>query len=579
MELHSPSNKNQQLFLSLLLFFLVVATCLIFNNQWFFDGDDFGWVLRGSLIENIKHILYSFYYGSTGTPQHVFTNNMYALTPQGTPYPNETVLTMYYRPLLLIIHALQYKLFGVSAYGHFGMIITVHALNTTMLFNLLNIYLRPTTAFACSLFFAFHPTQYYGLGKIDYQTHQFHLFFALLSIICLVYFIKKRNKLLLIPTSFFFLLAMLCRETYVVFPAVVLLWLVIKRKEYLLSTSSIAYAVGTFVTAIAVCIGMRAMAYPLTFTGGTMLSQSSASSIVMIIKSNVISKFFQLYDHFWLQFFPWNMFLFMKKNGLLELYRLIKLLLLVSLHTLFITNKRKSFVVLALGSFMMLSWPFISTTAGGNYRYYYEALPFLMLSLGLLFRHSTLSMIPRHLLRTGFAALVFFCSFQVIESMKKASDYRKRVDTTYQKFADAMNGRLRKYPLFIINTPPDTFSLGVKQALQLYKVSLTPPIYHFERLTIYPNPNSINDNADFITTQVSCNQIRIATRDRRKLSFRLAPFQESNHRIEHEYLKEIIINDKDGENIYDLALVFKPEGFRENIKTIAWTYSRMTLIE
>ena len=136
------------------------------------------------------------------------------------------VATPYYRPLLEIIYRLEYRLFGLDPFGFHLFNVTVHVLNSLLLYTLLVqlIQARPT-AFAAALIFLVHPVQTEAVACVAGISN---LVFALFCFLSFLFYLAGRNSQSpwriahSLACLIFFVLALLSKEQAVVLPFIVL---------------------------------------------------------------------------------------------------------------------------------------------------------------------------------------------------------------------------------------------------------------------------------------------------------------------------------------------------------------------
>jgi len=131
--------------------------------------------------------------------------------------------TNYWRPVFSISLALDYFLWGLNPLGFHLTNILLHAINTVLLFSLGRKLLNTTCAVLASLLFALHPIQAHAVNFISTRGELLAAFFILFSFRT---FLSGRT----IPFAIAFTLALLSKETSMVFPLAVLVAGIILEK-------------------------------------------------------------------------------------------------------------------------------------------------------------------------------------------------------------------------------------------------------------------------------------------------------------------------------------------------------------
>ena len=134
--------------------------------------------------------------------------------------------TNYWRPVFSISLALDYSLWGLNPLGFHLTNILLHAINTVLLY-LLGKRLQNSTSAGlfASLLFALHPIQAHTVNVISTRGDLLAAFFTLLSL--QAFFSRKT-----IPFAIALILALLSKETSMVFPVAVLFaWIMIQREK------------------------------------------------------------------------------------------------------------------------------------------------------------------------------------------------------------------------------------------------------------------------------------------------------------------------------------------------------------
>lgn len=130
----------------------------------------------------------------------------------------------WYRPLLLLSYAFDYQIWGLNVVGyHLGNILIHIASAIVLFFIVIRLLRRVNTAFIASLLFLAHPIQTEAVAYISGRADLLMVFFLLLSLylFLLALVVQNHKKRLGLTAAYLasFILALLSKETAVVFPA------------------------------------------------------------------------------------------------------------------------------------------------------------------------------------------------------------------------------------------------------------------------------------------------------------------------------------------------------------------------
>lgn len=131
--------------------------------------------------------------------------------------------TNYWRPVFSLSLALDYSLWGLNPLGFHLTNILLHAINTVLLFSLGRKLQNATGAVFAALLFAFHPIQAHAVNFISTRGELLAAFFILFSLRA---FLSRKT----IPFAIAFTLALLSKETSMVFLLAVLVAGIIVEK-------------------------------------------------------------------------------------------------------------------------------------------------------------------------------------------------------------------------------------------------------------------------------------------------------------------------------------------------------------
>ncbi len=190
---------------------LIVIGFLVFgfnlNNQLFWDDDD--WIIQNPFVHDFQHI------------KEIFTENI--LSGFG-------LNSNYYRPLLLVSFAFNWVLHGANSFGyhlvsnffHIGSAILIFLLLTTRRF----VVFGQRAAFLAALFWLIHPLNTEAVTYISGRGDPMSVFFMLLALWLYVIAQGISRKFWLLSGSILsMVLAVLSRETAILFPALLMIFL------------------------------------------------------------------------------------------------------------------------------------------------------------------------------------------------------------------------------------------------------------------------------------------------------------------------------------------------------------------
>lgn len=173
-----------------------------FQNEFIWDDDD-------SIVNNAYIKDFSYF------PKY-FSENLIAGSGQ---------ITNYWRPVLLISFAIDYKIFGLNPFGYHLSNTFIHILVAILGFFLIyNLSQKKfLLSYFASLLFLVHPLQTEAITYIAGRADPLSSVFALLTLIFYINFRKKGSKKYLAFSLGAFLLALLTKEQSILLPALILL--------------------------------------------------------------------------------------------------------------------------------------------------------------------------------------------------------------------------------------------------------------------------------------------------------------------------------------------------------------------
>lgn len=387
--------KHSTLFLSILIFLLIIILIGIPFSSWWGEGSDaFLGLYYGYEAKTWKDLIAFFRDGNV---------NPASLN-------NPTFFSAFYRPMTRIMLGLEYWAFGINFYYYFLVDVIFHAINTTLLFNIFLLFSGNITALLGALFFAFHPLIGYKFGVLGNVQYYMNTTLILLTLMFLKKYIDSGKIYFYLLSIFLFIFSILLRETGLVLPGIIFLGIYLYKnidKKIGIRTFCVQFkdnlkiAVPYGICVIFYLI-LRACLYPMNLVG--------FNAILACNKNlNVIQKLAELknfiYDALALTWLPWHN---PAVRGTVIIFSLFLLL------WLFINNSKKTYVLFfSLCVFLML-WPaFIENYCA---RYFYEIYPFILASIILIFQFYQGNLLK--LKKIAFLALTIECIFIINLSLE-----------------------------------------------------------------------------------------------------------------------------------------------------------------
>jgi len=191
-------NKNLILIAGLIVIgFFVYAFNL--SNPLFWDDDE--WIKGNIFVHSFSYL------------KELFTQNVEA---------GFGLSSNYYRPLLLLSFAFNYVLHGIAPFGYHLLSNGFHIANGVLIFLLLNRFIGRRASFIASILFLIHPAQTEAVAYISGRGDPLSVFFMLLALWFYVkslhFDISKYQSIFRIASLVSMVLAILSRETAILFP-------------------------------------------------------------------------------------------------------------------------------------------------------------------------------------------------------------------------------------------------------------------------------------------------------------------------------------------------------------------------
>ena len=211
------------------IFLLIIGFSLYVNslsNRMFWDDDDN--VVNNIFIKDWKYL------------PNIFKENLIA---------GAGLQSNYYRPLLLITYAFDYRIWGLHPFGYHLTNTLLHVLNAFLIFLIIAFLIKKkTVALLVSLLFLIHPLQTEAITPVAGRADPLFVFFLLLSFWLFIKFQNLTQKKFILLSSLFFILSLLSKEIAIVLPALLILYLVCfkERKINWSSIKKIAISIWPF---------------------------------------------------------------------------------------------------------------------------------------------------------------------------------------------------------------------------------------------------------------------------------------------------------------------------------------------
>lgn len=537
----------------LFIFISVLMMYLIPHSEWYFSGEDWGLIAKGSACEGFKDFLNLFLYGKVNNlAPSIVTDNPFILK-----YINsgDTFFNVYFRPLLLAIHVVLFHFFHVNAYLYFVCIVFLHSLSAALLYLILSDFVKPIISLLAVTFFACHPIMYGWFGRIDTMQNHLNIVFLLILYFLIKNYLQTGHLRSSLSACFIFFLSLLCRETLIVFPFIMLIWMLfiphIERKQ----VERFRYIIVNFFVCILIYFSMKACVYPLSLKA---LANVSPASIDFSISKKLRAVINFCYDFFWLQWLPWTTHNFFADKNLTTVYKFIKLLLIFFSAILFISNVRKNIIVLSVMSAFLMYWAVLFAPRG-DIRLFYEALPFMMLALALLLNDSRLMRL-KGVFATVFLMFVMLIignGYAIVSSMHEMMRIPKKIHQSLVNLKQSGNNFVSQKPLLVMSTHGSFSSCGLIQALALYGINNKMPRYFFANVTVHSS-NDYRDIENKVHVERLQNGLRIISHDPANVWFETNRSQGTSYPLKIAVqINKYEVN----ERIESLTLVFEKHFF------------------
>jgi hypothetical protein len=451
--------KNKTLYISITLFLLIFCILGLPFTQWGFKTDDWGNVYH-SIFKSWKDFWWYFSHNSEA-----------CCNPTAQPISDQAFLQGLYRPVSFIYYYLQYCIFGYAPYGFYLVTIGFHALNSVLLFNLLLNITTYTPATIAALLFGFHPSLWIWLGWTSAQTYQIELFTLLVIFLLLLAFLKHKSLWSYYLACLLFLINLFLKEQTIFFPFWLLggLWIYHKAaKKNSPPVSCYIKTLAPFWGITLFYILVRLHFFPFTNQTATLTFEPTWHSFITRMTSRIFDFVSYTNDMLGLSWLG-------QGNQLLKGSIITSIVFLCAL--LFISNTKKLYIVFALVSIPIFSWP--ALIMHYQPRYIYMALPWtLCIGIILIQYNSLLTNHNKKILSFFFAGLICFNAWFLVKHLHEREHVLHTITTAFHQIIN--NPHTQNRHLCFICLPQPWFRQGTCQAAYMLRGDEKYNIWHYD---------------------------------------------------------------------------------------------------
>jgi len=316
-------------------------------------------------------------------------------------------------------------------------------------------------------------------------------------------------------------------------------------------------------------VWLRQLAYPIKLLStGTMSFSFDIKFLICKSFALCLNLCKSIYYSFLTLFVSYRFYFFCERYHIVWIYKLLKNSLLFICFASFLTNSKKKEMIFLFFCFFVLLWPLF--LGGSGLRYFYEALPFGVLCVAILFYFSSLTNYRYIKLTAMSLAVVFLVSHAsvIIHKQYLTSKEWETFNLGLQAFKRSENNRLNgKNDMFLfnLNRVVGYQPVGIVEAFELYGINPKVCKFLFRYLEVFPQTTNIDK---FLQIKQFKSSIRFFTKDKKKLWFEFNDNFSSDLKC---YIENIVIYEKEEPNkIFDLTLVLKKELFNSDLLFITW---------
>ncbi len=436
------SNFKLKLLGFLFIGFTVFFGFVLPRKNWFFFGDDYGAVYGGQkgCLGGITQFFKSYPNDATTFPSNFKDKN----------YSFESTT---YRPLFLIVYALEYFLFGhESAWPYFLVSIFLHAFAAGLLFLLFFKFFSFFSAIIMALCFGFYPIMGRFIGCLSIQSYSINLILAILCLFCFLEYFKTGRAIFVLVATFLFTVSVFVIENLFFMPLMFFLpiiffkinWIEFKRCVKF----SFALSLGCFAHVFAKLAAFELFdTARLNFVLYRPIGERFANWLTLVT------------DTFAMTGIP-------EGNRAIKFSILMFFLLLLTTGFLYSMRKRNYFGLFF--AFILACWPVLIFQHG--HRYLYFSTPIFLFSLALCFQ-DLYERFNFGLIKT-FKYLLFGVILIVglIECDKSLSAFEKKTGFVEQIFKQISKEVAEKQrEIIFVAMPTELFPLScIAQTIWLY---------------------------------------------------------------------------------------------------------------
>lgn len=468
---------------------LIFSVLVLPRSGWDFVGDDFGAVYAGKRANKSG---VSQFWRSYPNDDIIYPSNVKR---------SHSFLSVFFRPLLLMLYGLEYKMFGhQSGWPYFVLSIFLHALAAGCLFFLLARFFSLPSAIVLSLCFGLFPLMGRFIGRISVQSYSLCMIVAVLCIFGLQSFLSKPRRWIAFASSLALLLSLLMHEILLTLPLVLALPTLFGNFERKQVVRCIEFS-AWMLAACTVYMAMKVIAYPLNMSDNVLLSAGLG------LRERFFHLLTVLTDTLGMTSLP-------EGNGKIKLC-VLGLFAVIFLGGFLASKRRNVFLGLGFG-FLLACWPALMFCHGHRYLYFSTpiflvALAFCVQDLARYFKN----WIPQkaELVLPGLLTLA-----GVFECTKSFSAFQARSQVCHKAFQDVgktlgQTGR----PICFVGMPMELISLwGAAQGVWLHS-ELESPVFYDGRLnaqstfnnTVYSKVPAQN----LLSVEASQNSVSVKSSD------------------------------------------------------------------
>lgn len=569
------------IFLSCILFLFVFCVMGLPFTNWWFNGDDFPGMAIAVHTKTWKELFYWFVDGNIWRYAYPSHSPLYA-PPGGVPNIEYSCFSFYYRPLYCVYLIIMQWMFGLWAYPFYLANVFFHALNTVLLFRIAAWFVRIIPAMLVALLFAFHPQIGFRFGSIVNLHYYIDLFLILSTLLLFKKYLDTRRPIFYALSCLLFLGALFTRETAIVLPVIIFFG------AYLYQNKNTGYSLTTFFQSFwenfwhAFGYGMCAIFYLVLRLSRHPIGQTAPKNIgqtVLTFFVNLYARFYEFvtcaYDLFALSWLPW---------GYPKLRAVVLGLCIITCLYAFIKNKYKLVVLFFAFCSLLMLWP--AFVVNYSPRYFYEAYPFILMTLVTCFTGTRGQPGARPEVSKGrlkkivLACFALFVCFNIMLTYQNLRCREQKLLIIHNAIDDVIEQHITKnnpHPIIFLSLPIDGFGTGLEQAVWLTYGQENFPIYYDPCMFLVQADSNLITNKNFYA---ACNDYF----DQNYVTITPLPggfrYQTSNQNkmffyLDSKYLSlgEKIINQRDNAGrVVDFTIVIDEKYWADEPIFLRWDY-------